>query len=692
MIKLLIIIFIILVLIIVYLKLKQNNVEGYTNANNKVFSNNYIINGSFQEGEKIENSTLIGNSKIISFLNNPGNSTYVCAFYKDGSTGMTINISDLEINDIYKFSFYYNADKLPYSFNNNLKFSIVNNNYQTQYLSQKLSVSKEPLIINNIKWYQVQSTITIPKNCNSSKPLVIQLLKTSNINTEFVYTTEFKFYKILKTEGNYELTKSLKTLLLKKSYTTNSNLWKDFSGFNNNFYFNPNKPVATNKYGISIYQNNLIGPMCSDVFGYKSTDFTILFSFELTNPTQIKNIENISTMMEEEEEEQDNSQEEMNENLFLTIPGNQDYLLKVYIHPESGYVSIYAVDGKISMFRSNLVLNKALMSITYTNNTLYLYQNGTLIASTSMNKAILYPSSSEKIIMNKNKNINVFMNYFAIYNSALGSIDYETLEAYFNGYYNPSNYNTIIINGKEVSPDDEMDLWEKCENSCQKLCENVNYNTNLYNKCKQNCIYTDSCVDYCAKNPNSYFCKNYNDCPTVYVKNGNFIVYIPKSYSSIMRVGPMNYGNLRTRARKLFKLNFPNCPVPDILLYPDGVHPISKCPYLINNGVNPCGSNECNEVDWSKSPYKQNIDKKCKQKISNYCRLYKDLDPDNCKCWTDKFKDTKICREHRKYFEDPNDYNCCINDFKIQEHPDFYKYIDKQKIPCYACDIKYPPK
>ena len=194
----------------------------------------------------------------------------------------------------------------------------------------------------------------------------------------------------------------------------------------------------------SIYQNNLIGPMCSDVFGYKSTDFTILFSFELTNPTQIKNIENSSTMMEEEEEEQDNSQEEMNENLFLTIPGNQDYLLKVYIHPESGYVSIYAVDGKISMFRSNLVLNKALMSITYTNNTLYLYQNGTLIASTSMNKAILYPSSSEKIIMNKNKNINVFMNYFAIYNSALGSIDYETLEAYFNGYYNPSNYNTII--------------------------------------------------------------------------------------------------------------------------------------------------------------------------------------------------------------------------------------------------------
>ena len=170
MIKLLIIIFVILVLIMIYLKLKQNNIEGYTNANNNVFSNNYIINGSFQDGQKIENSTLIGNSKIISFLNNPGNSTYVCAFYKDGNTGMTINISDLDVNDIYKFSFYYNADKLPYSFNNYLKFSIVNNNYQTQYLSQKLSVSKEPLIINNIKWYQVQSTITIPENYNSSKP------------------------------------------------------------------------------------------------------------------------------------------------------------------------------------------------------------------------------------------------------------------------------------------------------------------------------------------------------------------------------------------------------------------------------------------------------------------------------------------------------------------------------------------
>ena len=65
MIKLLIIIFVILVLIIIYLKLNQNNIESYTNANN-VFSNNYIINGSFQGGQKIQNSNLIGNSKIIS--------------------------------------------------------------------------------------------------------------------------------------------------------------------------------------------------------------------------------------------------------------------------------------------------------------------------------------------------------------------------------------------------------------------------------------------------------------------------------------------------------------------------------------------------------------------------------------------------------------------------------------------------
>ena len=65
-----------------------------------------------------------------------------------------------------------------------------------------------------------------------------------------------------------------------------------------------------------------------------------------------------------------------------------------------------------------------------------------------------------------------------------------------------------------------------------------------------------------------------------------------------------------------------------------------------------------------------------------------DIDPKNCKCWTVENKDKPECYEHRRHFEDPNDYQCCIKSFKISEHPDFNKYIRKDKIPCFGCDLK----
>ena len=689
--KLILILLIIVIGTIIYFTNFRKNIENFTNSE---YSNNYIINGSFMDGKPILNSTLLGNSSIINFTNNPGNSDYVLENKSDEKTGINIDIKNLTKDNIYKFAFYYNS---PNDFNigNYIKFSVIDKNNQVKYLSQKLYKNETPLIIKDTKWYYVSSVITIPDYMDTDKNMTIQLFNTNKLVVSKVHSTDYKFYKVLENDEDYELTKDLKLLLLTQSYHTGNKKWMDYSGFHNDFYFAPNLPTINNdknKPGVSIYNNKLIGPLCTDVFGYKSNEFSILFSFNLPNDDKVyynENDINDNVHNEYSEEEmiigEHTSEENINDYLFLTVPGNQDYLLKVYIKPEIGYISIYANDGKINMYRDNIIFNKSIMGISYKNDKLNLYQNGTNILSMDCNNAIFYPSSEKNIVINENKNINVLMNYFAIYNNALVSDDYNTIDDYFKGYYNPHNDKHIVIIDSEH--DDEHK--KTCNEACDNLCASVKYDENLYLKCRSNqCKELDKCKDYCKDNKEDPLCNDIDlSCPTVYIKNGNYFIYIPPTANFEYKTGELNYGSVRSKARRLFELNFPKCPLPDILKYPGGVHPAKKCPYLVNNEANPCNSPECQDIDWSVSPYKQNIDKQCKQKISNYCRLYHDIDPENCKCWTDKYKDTQVCHEHRRYFEDPNDYNCSIKTFKIDEHPDYNKYIKKDKIPCWNCDL-----
>lgn len=682
--KLIILLLIIFIIFSIYFYQKNMKIEKFTNNENEnEITNNYIINGSFFNEKPIYNSSLIGNSNIIKFENNPGNSVYVLQCKNGGNTGIKININNININNTYKFSFYYNSNG-SINISNYIKFNIINNNNQTIYLSQKFYENKEPYIINNTKWYYVSSLITIPENTNIEKNLNIQYLNTSLLPINTVYSTDFKFFKILNDDENYELTYGLKTLLLTKSLEKSSKKWIDFSGYHNNFYFNPNIPSINKDKkigGVSLKQNKLIGPICNKVFGYNPKEFSIVFSIYNYQ-------ENNNTKNEEEYNEEElisgelTSEENINDYLFLTIPGNQKYILKVFIKPDIGYISIYANDGKINLFRNNMVFNKSILSITFKNDTLNLYQNGVLIKSVNCDNSIFYPSSEKNIILNQNKNINVYMNYFSIYNNALISDDYNTIDDYFKGYFNQQNNHFIII--KPSNNNNNNDLKQKCKNDCNDLCKDDEI-------CKKNyCKYTNNCVQYCKNNKNDDLCKdNFNklNCPTVYTKNGNYYVYIPEHSDYNVKKGEIYYGSLRQKARKLYELNFPKCPLPDILKYPGGIHPLKKCPYLVNNNSNPCNGPECADVDWSLGPYQQNISKECKQKISNYCRLYHDIDPINCKCWTDNHKDSTQCYHHRRYFEDPNDYQCCIKSFNINEHPDFNEYVKKDKVPCYGCKL-----
>jgi len=50
---------------------------------------------------------------------------------------------------------------------------------------------------------------------------------------------------------------------------------------------------------------------------------------------------------------------------------------------------------------------------------------------------------------------------------------------------------------------------------------------------------------------------------------------------------------------------------------------------------------------------------------------------------------TAKCIKMRKFYENPLDY-CTPNSFNIEDHPDFNKYIKKDKIPCWGCNLESP--
>ena len=135
----------------------------------------------------------------------------------------------------------------------------------------------------------------------------------------------------------------------------------------------------------------------------------------------------------------------------------------------------------------------------------------------------------------------------------------------------------------------------------------------------------------------------------------------------------------------MYNINFPDCPTPAELIQGNINKYSETCPYVINE-LNPCYTSVCANVNWDVDNYTDlELNKNCKKAVSNYCHINNAID-DKCLCWNPKYKDDPKCIEMNKYFENATDY-CTPQQFKIEDHPDFSKYIKKDEIPCWGCNL-----
>ena len=742
-ITILLILAIVLIILGVYLFIPNNN---NTNTNNNIkniqeidecnecsiekFSStvkenyeNLIGNGNFDNGQDITNPVnKSGINKIIS-KSNPGKSSYVLSQQKSDELTFYQITCDSVQNSKYIFFFWMcvsnNDGKIVENINNIdyqklIKVKILNED-STSYnpnLNYKI-VQKIVTDNNQSAWFLIRyDFITGP---NIQNTMNIYLNYSEKIMFDNFYYTNVSLYRALIDAENFIYNKQLICYVDGYHYESHSETWHDLSGSGNDLFWSSIPKVDMDK--------GYINTRDYSISGFSSNKFIS---------------EKICILFALNQGDNSNDSTSDDDNYLLSIPGNDKYAFEIKVKDKN--LHLICDSDYFESSRELILYNKGILAITFDNNFINIFHDGINILSTTIRKCYF---NNDKIVINRNKNLNLNLYALLFFNRTIQIEELDKIRDYFimnnnknftkidiniyhmnanaeySAIYDNNNYLVNPYNRKQAYDNylDNSDIYfdnadthiktangQKCFNDCKNLCNHFLDTGNLtkYNECILNCKNVlNSCNNFCniESNKSNSYCTgsidssaisqfSNNQCPTVSVKNGNYIVYVaPNTYYANLYnySGERNYGTSMARARRLYHINFPKCPIPDLLI-PSGGQPFNNlCPYVVNE-LNPCHVSACAGVNWDVDDFNDlKLNKPCKKVVSNYCQLNYELD-DKCICWDPKYKDDPKCSEFRRYFEDPLDY-CAPSQFNIEDHPDFNKYIKKNNIPCWGCTV-----
>jgi hypothetical protein len=739
----LLIILVIIVFLIIFINyilkkknlLKKNNyIEKFSDTIKKNIendndihdlNNNLIKNGNFQNGSNILNHKTQNGFNKITMMKNPGKSSYVLHQKKTNDLTYYEIESICDENSRYNLYFWLcikddnnnknNIDELNFEKLINVKMQ---NSDFSNYIPRLNYNIIQSVLLNNDEnnWYLLKYDFI--SNNDSLKKMQIFLNYSEDLQYDNYYFTDISLYKVLIDAENFIYNDKLICYNDGYHYETNILTWHDLSGKGNDLFFSTMPLIDYTKGSINIYNLKINGFPSNKI---SNNNFSILICLN-------KNYENNSS---------DNAIDTNNNSMkfvLLSVPGNDNYSFEIEIRDNF----LYLICGN-NEYKSNneiILYNKTILSIIYTNGNIIIYQDGIILISEKITKLYF---NNNKIVVNKNKNLDINLYSILVYDRSIAKKELNDIREYFitnknknfnnpdiNNYHmnnnaeytinNNQNYtfrpynkniNEKYNNFKNNNFNDNFDNQnmimksdnEICKKECENLCKNLLDNKDKYNYCinhyknkllscnKNNSGLININIDFIEENNKKN--DDYGNCPKVYKKDNKFMVHIdPNSeYSKKLSYsGEKSYGENIQKARYLYNLNFPKCPTPNEFLVEENKKHINTCPFVVHE-ANPCYTNTCAGVNWNVKDYKDlNVNNKCKKVISTYCQINYDLD-ENCKCWDPKYKEDQNCIDYRRHFENPNDY-CLPSQFKIEEHPEFNKYIKKDSIPCWGCKLE----
>ena len=728
---------VVLVLIVVYLvynqklskevfnlsNLKKKIVEGF-DATGPV---ELLTNGNFADGKNIDQFSTDNGINVIKQINNPGSSNYVLMQKQSNNNTFYKIMVTPEKNQTYLLTFWVrfeNPIANTINLNNLIKINTQNNNSINDILDLTYTIQDQVTLPNNKVWYKVGYNF---KTSNDTMSIMnVYLNYSETLQAQYIFFADLSLTKVLEGLPNYPIINGLKVFLSGLNYNT-ATMGKKWSNLvNTDEYFEwTNVPMISDTEGYLSTSNNSL--IYSNAQQAMEDDGTAKFSVSLVFNKNNNNMMGAgSNSGEEEMNGEEMNGEEMNSEILnnvLSISGNDGKSLELFLPSQEGKIKVvYNSDISGYSSRELVFYNKTIITVTYENSMVNVYQDGVNVLM--METGVVH-LDNEPLIINKNSNWNANLYDVVIYNRVLSSDEMSSMNDYF--YNETENASTFVSNGENILDDDgtfslDMDnsnligtevnsenyqrseCYRDCNNLCQKLINTssvMDTGIDEFNKCRRSCKNViKSCQSFCSISPNDKLCELSNcsaegnteylqsDCPIAYKKKGKYKVFIKEGtlYANQLGYsGERDYGDDRDVAYALYQQNFPNCQIPDVLKVGGGKNLMETCPFLVTEN-NPCYTSSCANIDWSDNSKLADIPNNCKISVNSYCQTNRNLDS-NCACWKDENMNNSQCSDFRRNFSVSGVNTGSPGDYPITSHPDYSKYIKKDKIPCWNCNI-----
>jgi len=672
-------------------------IKDYIFPYNRILQVNLIKNGDFTNGVSPQNNIGSNGMNNIIQKRNPSESSYVLWQSKTKYLTYYELLCDNVPNSKYKLYFWISVDggslkNLYYEQLINIR--IIKKNSTNFIPKIKYSILETKDIISKretTSWYLIEGTFLSAFNTRDKMNIYINY--SSNIQYNSMYFADLSLYRVLIDAENFIFNDGLICYTDGYNYAGNNKTWHDLSGNGNDLFFSDIPVINNNNGSVNTINSKITGFSSNNL---STTKFSIVFF-----------INNVDTNNDGEDDDSNDTPVD-NNNLsskdikniqkksLLAVTGNDNYSFEIFLYNNYIYVKnndqLYNSDIKL------VLINKTMISIIFDTQKMTVYSDGLKLLDIKTNK-LFYTKNNLEI--NRNTNLNITFYGTLFYNRVVPMQELQNIRSFFisnkNKYYNVPNVTKEVV----YTP--------------QNMTPNINYNTKLngsipflkmYDEGNLNILDTETSdkplivtttptpspknpLDLSFLNnviPNSISLDDKNKCPSIYKKNNNYNLHIyPNSiyYKDNQFSNEVSYGPDLNKAKKLYHLNYPKCPIPDELLTSEKKN--VKCPFVVNE-LNPCYVSSCSNVDWNKENITDlNLNNICKKAISNYCITNKDID-EKCASWHDDNKNSEESRKIRKYIDNPDDY-CDVSNFNIEDHPDFNKYIRKDNIPCWGCNL-----
>jgi hypothetical protein len=694
--------------------------ENFSDSQNPLPSDNLIINGNFYFGNGINQEFDREGLQEIVVYKNPGESSYALKQsqmkpnnekYNKSYYGVQINI---ESSKFYEISLWFRVDN-----DWDGKDSILNLNFpRTDNDSVFLNSNGSNLdrrVVDGSVWQKIRYRFQSPSN--STGKLKLYLGYNPNNTKGFRYITGVVMREFLENSQNFQITKGLMLYIdagNSSSYNGSGLIVKDLSNEGNDMMWK-SRPKFDRIGYFDTTGNILTGPR---MVKFKINDYNVDKEFTVVLGLKYnKETVDYETNLDAEEEEEP-PVSSFTSTIFM--PGNNGIALEVSIPNKYDNIRIKVGDKLFTTRMKIIPDSNSIVILTYSKGILNLYLNGVLLEKFTIGN--IYFSNGE-LKVNKDMTWNGLLASLLIYNRKLLDneiklMDKQNLcEKKREAELDMMNYvmSMILPNQSLDRTDiDKIDYLDNVRDMISSFDNSISGNTtktcgNKFKNLPCQWILGDNGRAKCGfvNNNNFYECdegccigetktdrnglgNTDDDCPIVYEnKNGEYIVVVKRNSNCERKykiVGERSYGKDRVVARRIYERNFPDCKVPDILIDEKYVGDISKTPFIMHE-LNPGRYFECRDVDWN-GPV-ENINKQCRMRIDNYCRVNSEYDA-ACYCWRPENIGKDECKKFLGKFEDIT--KCDIGKMDIEKHPDMKDYIKKDRVPCWGCDLSEKKK